>query len=102
MKIYFVGMCLFGAQIACQQTFLALGQAKTSLIIAMLRKIVLLVPLIFILPMFIEDGLTAVLLAEPIADIIAIISTVIIFGLFYKKTFNNIDEKNNEVINNIN
>ncbi|MDU4862806.1 MAG: MATE family efflux transporter [Terrisporobacter othiniensis] len=102
MKIYFVGMCLFGAQIACQQTFLALGQAKTSLIIAMLRKVVLLVPLIFILPMFIEDGLTAVLLAEPIADIIAIISTVIIFGLFYKKTFNNIDEKNNEVINNIN
>lgn len=102
MKIYFVGMCLFGAQIACQQTFLALGQAKTSLIIAMLRKIVLLVPLIFILPMFIEDGLTAVLLAEPIADIIAIISTVIIFGLFYKKTFNNIDEKNNEVINNTN
>ncbi|UPA31983.1 MATE family efflux transporter [Terrisporobacter glycolicus] len=102
MKIYFVGMCLFGAQIACQQTFLALGQAKTSLIIAMLRKIVLLVPLIFILPMFIEDGLTAVLLAEPIADIIAIISTVIIFGLFYKKTFNNIDEKNNGAINNIN
>jgi len=102
MKIYFVGMCLFGAQIACQQTFLALGQAKTSLIIAMLRKVVLLVPLIFILPMFIEDGLTAVLLAEPIADIIAIISTVIIFGLFYKKTFNNIDEKNNEVINTIN
>lgn len=102
MRIYFVGMCLFGAQIACQQTFLALGQAKTSLIIAMLRKIVLLVPLIFILPMFIEDGLTAVLLAEPIADIIAIISTVIIFGLFYKKTFNNIDEKNNEVINNTN
>lgn len=102
MKIYFVGMCLFGAQIACQQTFLALGQAKTSLIIAMLRKIVLLVPLIFILPMFIEDGLTAVLLAEPIADIIAIISTVIIFGLFYKKTFNNIDEKNNDAINNIN
>lgn len=102
MRIYFVGMCLFGAQIACQQTFLALGQAKTSLIIAMLRKIVLLVPLIFILPMFIEDGLTAVLLAEPIADIIAIISTVAIFGVFYKKTFNNIDEKNNEAINNIN
>lgn len=100
MRIYFVGMCLFGAQIACQQTFLALGQAKTSLIIAMLRKIVLLVPLIFILPMFIEDDLTAVLLAEPIADIIAIISTIVIFGVFYKKTFNNIDEKNNKAINN--
>lgn len=101
MRIYFGGMCLFGAQIACQQTFLALGQAKTSLIIAMLRKIVLLVPLIFILPMFIEDGLTAVLLAEPAADIIAIISTVIIFIVFYKKTFNNKEEEHNEVTNNI-
>ena len=101
MRIYFVGMCLFGAQIACQQTFLALGQAKTSLIIAMLRKIVLLVPLIFILPMFIEDGLTAVLLAEPVADIIAIISTVSIFGVFYKKTFNNKEENHKEVTNNI-
>lgn len=101
MRIYFGGMCLFGAQIACQQTFLALGQAKTSLIIAMLRKIVLLVPLIFILPMFIEDGLTAVLLAEPVADIIAIISTVIIYIVFYKKTFNNKEEEHNEVTNNI-
>ena len=92
MRIYFVGMVLFGAQIACQQTFLALGQAKISLIIAMLRKIVLLVPLIFILPMFMEDGLTAVLLAEPVADVIAIISTVIIFAVFYKKTFNEEDK----------
>ncbi len=101
MRIYFVGMSLFGAQIACQQTFLALGQAKISLIIAMLRKIVLLVPLIFILPMFMKDGLTAVLLAEPVADIIAIISTVIIFVRFYTKTFNNKQEKYNEAINNI-
>lgn len=101
MRIYFVGMCLFGAQIACQQTFLALGQAKISLIIAMLRKIVLLVPLIFILPMFMEDGLTAVLLAEPVADIIAILSTVSIFAVFYKKTFSKKSEENNEVINNI-
>ena len=100
MRIYFVGMTLFGAQIACQQTFLALGEAKISLIIAMLRKIVLLVPLIFILPMFMEDGLTAVLLAEPVADIIAIISTVIIFGIFYKKTFNHINTiEENKIIN---
>lgn len=99
MRIYFVGMCLFGAQMACQQTFLALGQAKTSLIIAMLRKIVLLVPLIFILPMFMEDGLTAVLLAEPVADIIAILSTVTIFAVFYKKTFK--EENKMESLNNI-
>lgn len=93
MRIYFVGMTIFGAQIACQQTFLALGQARTSLIIAMLRKIILLVPLIFILPMFIKDGLTAVLLAEPVADIISVIITVIIFTVFYKRTFNSKEEK---------
>ena len=101
MRIYFVGMALFGAQIACQQTFLALGQAKISLVIAMLRKIVLLVPLIFILPIFMEDGLTAVLLAEPVADIIAIISTVVIFRIFYKKTFNNINIIEEKTINNM-
>lgn len=102
MRIYFAGMCLFGAQIACQQTFLALGQAKISLMIALLRKILLLIPLIFILPMFMEDGLTAVLLAEPVADIIAIISTVAIFLVFYKKTFSNKKQQHhNEVINNI-
>ena len=52
MRIYFAGILVFGAQIACQQTFLALGQAKISTVLALLRKIVLLVPLIFILPLF--------------------------------------------------
>ena len=99
MRIYFIGMSLFGAQMACQQTLLALGQAKISLIIALLRKIVLLVPLIFILPIFIEDGLTAVFLAEPVADIIAILTTVIIFAIFYRKTFKNTNKSEKEVEN---
>lgn len=105
IRIYFFGMLLFGAQIACQQTFLALGQAKQSLILALLRKIILLVPLIFILPavlpnfmsgsfitndiiMGLSDPLRlfAVFLAEPVADIIAIIITTITFFMFYKKT----------------
>ena len=85
MRIYFVGMLVFGIQIACQQTFLALGKAKISLILAMLRKIILLIPLIFILPTFMEDKLFAVLLAEPIADILAVTSTAICFYNFYKK-----------------
>ena len=85
MRIYFVGMSIFGIQIACQQTFLALGKAKISLILAMLRKIILLIPLIFILPMFMENKLFAVLLAEPIADILAVASTAICFYNFYKK-----------------
>lgn len=99
MRIYFAGILVFGAQIACQQTFLALGQAKISMVLALLRKIVLLVPLIFILPIFIEDGLKAVLLAEPIADIGATLVTVITFIIFYKKKLSNILEKpNNEAI----
>ncbi len=87
MRIYFVGMSIFGMQIACQQTFLALGQAKISLFLALLRKMILLVPLIFILPICMEDGLKAVLLAEPIADILACLTTTMVFSIFYKKKF---------------
>lgn len=89
IRIYFVGIFIFGAQIACQQSFLALGQAKTSLLLALLRKVILLIPLIFILPNFFEDKLFAVLLAEPIADIIAVMVTSISFFIFYKRTLNN-------------
>lgn len=89
IKIYFAGMFIFGAQIACQQTFLALGRAKISLFLALLRKVVLLVPLIFILPNFTKNGLFGVLLAEPVADIIACDTTVISFAVFYKNTLSN-------------
>ena len=89
IEIYFAGMFIFGAQIACQQTFLALGRAKISLFLALLRKVVLLVPLIFILPNFTENGLFGVLLAEPVADIIACATTVISFAVFYKNTLSN-------------
>ncbi|MCF0149164.1 MAG: MATE family efflux transporter [Clostridium sp.] len=93
IRIFFGGIIIFGAQIACQQTFLALGQAKISLIMALLRKIVLLVPLIFILPSFVSEGnkLTAVLAAEPISDIIAALTTITVFTVFYKKTFNKVE-----------
>lgn len=90
IKIFFGGIFMFGAQIACQQTFLALGQAKISLVMALLRKIVLLVPLIFILPTFVNESnkLAAVLAAEPVSDILAALTTVTVFIIFYKKTFN--------------
>ncbi|HBF4020814.1 TPA: MATE family efflux transporter, partial [Clostridioides difficile] len=68
IKIYFAGAFMFGIQIACQQTFLALGKATISLVLALLRKIVLLIPLIFILPTFFNEKLFAVILAEPVAD----------------------------------
>lgn len=99
MRIYFAGILIFGAQIACQQTFLALGQAKLSLIMALLRKIVLLVPLIFILPALVREGnkLAAVLFAEPISDIIAAITTVVVFTIFYRRTFTKDVEDNSKV-----
>ncbi|MGL5439479.1 MAG: MATE family efflux transporter [Filifactoraceae bacterium] len=84
MKIYFAGIFAFGAQIACQQTFLSLGEAKISLILALLRKIILLIPLIYILPslpIFKENQLTAVLLAEAISDLVAATVTFITFKI---------------------
>ncbi|HGM3508159.1 TPA: MATE family efflux transporter [Clostridioides difficile] len=84
IKIYFAGAFMFGIQIACQQTFLALGKAKISLVLALLRKIVLLIPLIFILPTFFNEKLFAVILAEPVADITAATITAISFFIFYK------------------
>lgn len=92
IRIYFLGIFVFGAQIACQQTFLALGQAKISLFLALLRKVVLLVPLIYILPNFFQDKLMGVLVAEPIADIIATLTTVTCFMIFYKKKFKDVDK----------
>ncbi|MDU1313675.1 MAG: MATE family efflux transporter [Clostridium septicum] len=88
IRIYFAGIFMFGAQIACQQTFLALGQAKISLMLALLRKIILLIPFIFILPTFFNNKLMGVLMAEPFADVIAALITIISFIIFYKKTFN--------------
>lgn len=88
MRIFFVGIFIFGAQIACQQTFLALGKAKISLILALLRKVALLIPLIFILPNFFDNKLKGVLMAEPVSDIIAALTTVICFIIFSRKIFN--------------
>lgn len=97
IKIYFAGIFMFGIQSACQSTLLALGQAKISLFLALLRKIILLIPLIFILPVILEDKLFAVLLAEPVADITAVLITSICFGTFYKKTLGAMEKKENQI-----
>ena len=76
---------IFGIQIACQQTFIAIGNAKTSVFLAILRKIILLIPLIFILPVFISNHTFAVFLAEPIADTIAVSVTSTLFYRTYKR-----------------
>ena len=83
MPIFILGMCIFGIQQAIQGTFLALGQAKYSIFIALLRKVILLVPLAIILPRFI--GVKGIYYAEPIADITSVTIATITFILTFKK-----------------
>ena len=84
IRIYMAVSVIFGVQISCQQTFIALGNAKTSVFLALLRKVILLIPLIYILPAFMEDKLMAVFLAEPVADVIAVTTTSILFYRTYR------------------
>ena len=74
-----------GFQLSCQQAFMALGQAKISLVMALLRKVILLIPLIFVLPNFFADKAFAVFLAEPVADITAAAVTTFMFFRFFIK-----------------
>ena len=85
LRVYVGGMFLFGVQSACQQTFVALGQAKASLVMALLRKVILLIPLIFILPNFIANKVLAVFLAEPVADLLAATITGTVFFIRFPK-----------------
>ena len=85
MRIYMAVTLIFGVQIACQQTFIAIGNAKTSLFLACLRKLILLIPLIYILPQFFRDQAMAVYLAEPVADLIAVSVTAILFAKQFKR-----------------
>lgn len=90
LRIYMAVICLFGIQLACQQTFVSLGNAPISLFLALLRKVILLIPLIYIVPMFMENKCNAVFLAEPIADFIAVSVTGIMFLVIFKKSMNKI------------
>ena len=85
LRIYCGVLGLFGIQIACQMTFVALGKAKSSIVVAVVRKFILLLPLIFLLPNFFEDKTMAVYLAEPVADFLAVTFTAILFYSQFKK-----------------
>ena len=85
LKIYLGGLFLFGIQIACQMTFTSLGKAINSIIVAVVRKFVLLIPLIYIMPHMVSDPTTGVYMAEPIADIIAVLFTSVLFTVQFKK-----------------
>ena len=93
MRIYMAAVVLMGAQIACQQTFIAFGNSKISAFLAMFRKIIVLIPLIYIMPVFLEDNVQAVFLAEPIADVIAVATTLILFRKNFKKVLAEMKQK---------
>ena len=86
LRIYMAVVFIFGIQIACQMTFISLGRAKDSIIVAIVRKFVLVIPLIYILPnIFRADQTNAVYMAEPVADILAVTFTAILFFFEFKK-----------------
>lgn len=85
LKIYLAALCLFGIQIACQMTFTSLGKAGSSIVVAVVRKFVLLLPLIYIMPELVMDKTKGVYLAEPVADVIAVSFTAILFTIQFSK-----------------
>lgn len=85
LRVFMVGMMIMGAQSACQQTFLALGEAKISMFLAFLRKIILVCPLAIIIPKITGLGVWGLFIAEPISDVIAVCTTTTMFAIKSKK-----------------
>ena len=95
LRIYMVCLLLFGIQIACQMTFTSLGNAKASILVAVMRKFILLIPLIYIMPLiFSSDKTTAVYMAEPVADFIAVTFTAIFFAFQFREALSQISGGN--------
>ena len=85
LKVFMCTSAIFGVQVACQYSLVALNQAPTAIFLSIFRKVLLLIPLIFILPYLFEDKAKAVFMAEPIADTIAVCTTTILFTINFKK-----------------
>lgn len=90
LRIYLAAMFLFGIQISCQMAFNSLGKALSSIVVAVVRKFVLLIPLIYIMPAVLQDKTSAVYMAEPVADTIAVTFTAILFFFQFRKAMKEI------------
>ena len=101
LRIYMAGMFLFGVQMACQMTFNSLGNAKASIAVAVVRKFVLLIPLIYAMPLLFssspEAQTRAIYMAEPIADILAVTFFAILFYFQFRKALRPFPQKKNVV-----
>ncbi len=96
LRIYCGVLCIFGIQIACQMTFVSIGNAPCSIIVAVVRKFVLLLPLIYLMPQIITDKTMGVYTAEPVADIIAVTFTAILFTVQFKKALKSLTIENSK------
>lgn len=90
LRIYCGALFMMGIQMACQMTFVSMGKAVCSIIVAVVRKFVLLIPLIYIVPHLVSDRAIGVYLAEPVADFLAVTFTVILFTVQFKKALQKI------------
>ena len=93
LRIYCAVLFLFGIQIACQMTFVSIGAAVCSIVVAVLRKFVLLLPLIYLMPCLMADKTMAVYTAEPVADAIAVTCTAILFGFQFRRALRKVEQE---------
>lgn len=93
LRIYLGAMFLFGIQIACQMTFVSIGSAVCSIIVAVVRKFVLLLPLIYLIPQIVSNKTMGVYLAEPVADVIAVTFTACLFMYQFKKSMRKLEQE---------
>ena len=93
LRIYCAGLGLFGIQIACQMAFVSLGQALCSMTVAIMRKFVLLLPLIYLMPTLVSNKTMGVYMAEPVADVLAVTFTAILFFFVFRKAMKKLEEK---------
>lgn len=93
LRIYLGAMFLFGIQIACQMTFVSIGNAVCSIIVAVVRKFVLLLPLIYLIPQIVSDKTMGVYLAEPVADVIAVTFTACLFAYQFRKSMRKLEQE---------
>ena len=85
LRVYCGVLCIFGIQIACQMTFVSIGNAPCSIVVAVVRKFVLLLPLIYLMPRLMADQTMGVYTAEPVADVIAVTFTALLFAVQFRK-----------------
>lgn len=93
LRIYCGGLGIFGIQIACQMAFVSLGNALCSMIVAIMRKFILLLPLIYLMPNLVADQTMGVYMAEPVADVLAVTFTAILFFFVFRKAMKRLEEK---------